>query len=171
VEPGRRKIPSWWAVAGADRTNNPDSQRAAGERMGATIVEVPEDRTASRSPNPSRSRRSSRTPIKAVSQPAAVMDAAQPRLIQQFGAGLDGVDIGAAEQRGIPAANVPAAGTGSAAAVAVDRLLPSRRGTENSHRLSSQRSAEREPSLYHADGFQRGARVVAPCLGKPNETP
>jgi pimeloyl-ACP methyl ester carboxylesterase len=41
VEPGWKTIPSWWAVAGADRTINPDSERAAGERMGATIVEVP----------------------------------------------------------------------------------------------------------------------------------
>jgi pimeloyl-ACP methyl ester carboxylesterase len=41
VSPGWKKIPSWWAVAGADRTINPDSERAAGERMGATVVEVP----------------------------------------------------------------------------------------------------------------------------------
>jgi pimeloyl-ACP methyl ester carboxylesterase len=41
VEPGWKKIPSWWAVAGADRTINPDSERAAGELMSATITEVP----------------------------------------------------------------------------------------------------------------------------------
>ena len=41
VQPGWKTIPSWWAVAAADRTINPDSERAAGERMGATIVEVP----------------------------------------------------------------------------------------------------------------------------------
>jgi phosphoglycerate dehydrogenase-like enzyme len=31
----------------------------------------------------------------------AVIDAAQPRVIQQFGAGLDGVDVGAAQQQGV----------------------------------------------------------------------
>lgn len=55
------------------------------------------------------------------------------RLIQQWGAGLEGVDIGAASQRGIAVANVPTAGTGNAescaewcvmAAIAVSRRLP-----------------------------------------------
>jgi phosphoglycerate dehydrogenase-like enzyme len=40
------------------------------------------------------------------------------RLIQQWGAGLEGVDIGAARDRGIVVANVPSAGTGNAASVA-----------------------------------------------------
>jgi phosphoglycerate dehydrogenase-like enzyme len=48
----------------------------------------------------------------------AVMDAARPRLIQQFGVGLEGVDLAAAAARGIPVANVPAGGTGNAAATA-----------------------------------------------------
>jgi phosphoglycerate dehydrogenase-like enzyme len=55
------------------------------------------------------------------------------RLVQQWGAGLEGVDISAASQRGIAVANVPTAGTGNAescaewcvmAAIAVSRRLP-----------------------------------------------
>jgi phosphoglycerate dehydrogenase-like enzyme len=49
---------------------------------------------------------------------AQLMDRVQPRLIQQFGAGLEGVDLDAARERGIPVANVPAASTGNAASVA-----------------------------------------------------
>lgn len=41
---------------------------------------------------------------------AAVMDAGRFRLIQQWGAGLDGVDLAAARARGIMVANVPATG-------------------------------------------------------------
>lgn len=48
----------------------------------------------------------------------ALMDAAQPTLIQQFGVGLQGVDMSAARDRGIPVAYVPAADTGNATAVA-----------------------------------------------------
>jgi phosphoglycerate dehydrogenase-like enzyme len=40
------------------------------------------------------------------------------RLIQQWGAGLEGVDLTAAADRGIAVANVPSAGTGNAASVA-----------------------------------------------------
>ena len=55
------------------------------------------------------------------------------RLIQQWGAGLEGVDINAATERGIAVANVPTAGSGNAescaewcvmAAIAVSRRLP-----------------------------------------------
>lgn len=55
------------------------------------------------------------------------------QLIQQWGAGLEGVDIEAATHRGIAVANVPTAGTGNAesvaewcvmAAIAVSRRLP-----------------------------------------------
>lgn len=45
---------------------------------------------------------------------AAMMDRLAPRLIQQFGVGLEGVDVAAAAARGIPVANVPAADTGNA---------------------------------------------------------
>jgi phosphoglycerate dehydrogenase-like enzyme len=40
------------------------------------------------------------------------------RLIQQWGAGLEGVDLAAAAERGIAVANVPSAGAGNAASVA-----------------------------------------------------
>jgi phosphoglycerate dehydrogenase-like enzyme len=55
------------------------------------------------------------------------------RLIQQWGAGLEGVDIAAATDRNIAVANVPTAGTGNAesvaewcvmAAIAISRRLP-----------------------------------------------
>ncbi|WP_026988575.1 2-hydroxyacid dehydrogenase [Fodinicurvata fenggangensis] len=55
------------------------------------------------------------------------------RLIHQWGAGLEGVDIPAAKQRGIAVANVPTAGSGNAesvaewcvmAAIAISRRLP-----------------------------------------------
>ena len=54
---------------------------------------------------------------------ATLMDAVQPRLIQQFGVGLEGVELDAATSRGIPVANVPATGTGNASAVAELALL------------------------------------------------
>ncbi|HEX2299030.1 MAG TPA: hypothetical protein VHH34_11025 [Pseudonocardiaceae bacterium] len=44
---------------------------------------------------------------------AELMDATRPRLIQQFGAGLEGVELVAAAERGIPVAHVPAASTGN----------------------------------------------------------
>jgi phosphoglycerate dehydrogenase-like enzyme len=62
------------------------------------------------------------------------------RLIQQWGAGLEGVDIEAATRRRIAVANVPSAGTGNAesvaewcvmAAIAVSRRLPVARETIN----------------------------------------
>jgi phosphoglycerate dehydrogenase-like enzyme len=55
------------------------------------------------------------------------------RLIQQWGAGLEGVDIAAATERNVAVANVPTAGTGNAesvaewcvmAAIAISRRLP-----------------------------------------------
>lgn len=50
---------------------------------------------------------------------AEIMDRiAGLRLIQQWGAGLEGVDFTAAAERGIAVANVPSAGTGNAASVA-----------------------------------------------------
>lgn len=52
-----------------------------------------------------------------------LMDASRPRLIHQFGVGLEGVDLAAAASRGIAVANVPGAGTGNAAAVAEVALL------------------------------------------------
>ncbi|MFI6172260.1 NAD(P)-dependent oxidoreductase [Nocardia sp. NPDC051052] len=54
---------------------------------------------------------------------AELMDATRPRLIQQFGVGLQGVDAAAARGRAIPVAFVPAADTGNAVAVAETAML------------------------------------------------
>jgi phosphoglycerate dehydrogenase-like enzyme len=53
----------------------------------------------------------------------AAMDAGRFRLIQQWGAGLEGVDLAAARARGIWVANVPSGATGNATAVAELALL------------------------------------------------
>ena len=53
---------------------------------------------------------------------AALMDAGRFRLIQQWGAGLEGVDLAAAAERGIAVANVPATG-GNADSVAEHVIL------------------------------------------------
>lgn len=53
---------------------------------------------------------------------AAVMDAGRFRLVQQWGTGLDGVDLEAARTRGIWVANVPASG-GNADSVAEHTIL------------------------------------------------
>jgi phosphoglycerate dehydrogenase-like enzyme len=88
---------------------------------------------------------------------AAVMDAAQPRLIQQFGAGLDGVDIGAAQRRGIPVANVPAAASGSAAAVAEIAILHL---LALSRRLDESRAALRDRRLGEPIGVGLAGRTA-----------
>ena len=49
---------------------------------------------------------------------ADIMDAGQFRLIQQWGVGLEGVDLAAARARGIWVANVPSGGMGNAESVA-----------------------------------------------------
>ncbi len=54
---------------------------------------------------------------------AATMDAGRFRLIQQWGAGLEGVDVPAARERGIWVANVPSHVTPNAVAVAELALL------------------------------------------------
>jgi phosphoglycerate dehydrogenase-like enzyme len=54
---------------------------------------------------------------------AQLLDATRPRLVQQFGVGLQGVDIAAARQRGIPVACIPAADTGNAIAVAEAAIM------------------------------------------------
>ncbi|MFJ3307418.1 alpha/beta fold hydrolase [Streptomyces sp. NPDC086549] len=40
VEPGWKKVPSWFIVAGADHAINPDAERAAAKRIGATVTEI-----------------------------------------------------------------------------------------------------------------------------------
>ncbi|MDD7968970.1 NAD(P)-dependent oxidoreductase [Actinomycetospora lemnae] len=54
---------------------------------------------------------------------AALMDATTPRMIQQFGVGLSGVDLDAAAARGLPVDNVSGAQSGNAVAVAEVALL------------------------------------------------
>lgn len=54
---------------------------------------------------------------------AALLDATTPRLVQQFGVGLSGVDLDAARERGIPVDNVSGAESGNATAVAEIALL------------------------------------------------
>ena len=53
---------------------------------------------------------------------ASVMEAGRPRLIQQWGAGLDGVDLAAARARGIWVASVPSSG-GNADSVAEHAVM------------------------------------------------
>ncbi|MFZ5654866.1 MAG: 2-hydroxyacid dehydrogenase [Pseudomonadota bacterium] len=54
---------------------------------------------------------------------AEILTATKARLVQQFGAGLDPVDVPAATANGVYVANVPAAGTGNAESVAEVALL------------------------------------------------
>jgi phosphoglycerate dehydrogenase-like enzyme len=53
---------------------------------------------------------------------AAVLDAIRPRLIQQWGSGLDGVNLAAARARGVPVSRVPTSGS-NAESVAEHALL------------------------------------------------
>ena len=55
--------------------------------------------------------------------PAAAFDSTRVRLVQQYGAGLDTVDIPAATRAGVYVANVPSAGTGNAESVAELSIL------------------------------------------------
>jgi phosphoglycerate dehydrogenase-like enzyme len=78
----------------------------------------------------------------------AFMDRFAPRLIQQAGVGLEGVDRAAARERGIPVGNVPAAGTGNSEGVGEIAVL---------HLLALTRR-------YH-DGLQA---LAARRLGEPS---
>lgn len=55
--------------------------------------------------------------------PAAAFETTSVRMVQQYGAGLDSVDIPAATRAGVYVANVPSAGTGNAESVAEISLL------------------------------------------------
>jgi len=94
---------------------------------------------------------------------AALMDRVRPRLIQQFGVGLEGVDVDAAHERGIAVANVPAHDTGNADAVgeiAVLHLLSLIR------RFGEARAAVDSGRLGEPVGTAlQGARVVVLGLG------
>jgi pimeloyl-ACP methyl ester carboxylesterase len=41
VEPAWKRVPSWWVLSGADNAINPEAQRAAAERVGAAVTEIP----------------------------------------------------------------------------------------------------------------------------------
>jgi phosphoglycerate dehydrogenase-like enzyme len=88
---------------------------------------------------------------------AQLMDAAQPRLIQQFGAGLEGVDLDAAKERGIPVANIPAASTGNAASVAELAVLHL---LALSRRLDESRAAVRDQRLGEPIGRSLAGRTA-----------
>jgi phosphoglycerate dehydrogenase-like enzyme len=94
---------------------------------------------------------------------AAMMDRHRPRLIQQFGVGLEGVDRRAAAERGIPVNNVPAADTGNAdgvGEVAVLHLLAlARRYQESQEVLRARRLGE------PTGAGLTGARIVVLGLG------
>jgi phosphoglycerate dehydrogenase-like enzyme len=94
---------------------------------------------------------------------APMLDRFQPRLIHQFGVGLEGVDLDAAAERGIAVANVPAAGTGNAdgvGEVAVMHLLVLAR------RLREAGAAMAARRLGEPIGMPlTGARVVIIGLG------
>jgi phosphoglycerate dehydrogenase-like enzyme len=81
------------------------------------------------------------------------MDRFAPRLIQQAGVGLEGVDRVAARERRIPVANVPAAGTGNSEGVgeiAVLHLLAlSRRYHEGLQALAARRLGEPSGVALH----------------------
>ena len=80
-----------------------------------------------------------------------MMDRLQPRLIQQFGVGLEGVDVEAARRRGIEVANVSAADTGNADGVGEIAVL---------HLLALARRLS-----------EAGEAVAAGRLGEPLGTP
>jgi phosphoglycerate dehydrogenase-like enzyme len=94
---------------------------------------------------------------------AAMIDRHRPRLIQQFGVGLEGVDRHAAAERAIPVNNVPAADTGNAdgvGEVAVLHLLALTR------RYHAGQAALRAGRLGEPTGTSlTGARIVVLGLG------
>jgi phosphoglycerate dehydrogenase-like enzyme len=94
---------------------------------------------------------------------APMMDRHRPRLIQQFGVGLEGVDRHAAAERGIPVNNVPAADTGNAdgvGEVAVLHLLALTRRYHESRRVLRARGLG-EPT----GTALTGSRIVVLGLG------
>src|ERR1700729_679980 len=94
---------------------------------------------------------------------AAMMDRHRPRLIQQYGVGLEGVDRHAAAERGVPVGNVPAADSGNAdgvGEVAVLHLLALTR------RYHAGRESLEKRRLGHPTGTAlTGATIVILGLG------
>jgi len=94
---------------------------------------------------------------------AAMMDRHRPRLIQQYGVGLEGVDRGAAAERGIPVNNVPAADTGNADGVGEVAVLHLLALTRRYHASLDSLRARR---LGQPTGTAlTGARIVVLGLG------
>ena len=87
-----------------------------------------------------------------------VMDAVRPALIQQFGGGLDGVDLEAATARRIPVANVPGDQTGGAGSVAelamLHLLALSRRFDQARARLRNGLLGTGQPRSGWPDGYR-----------------
>jgi phosphoglycerate dehydrogenase-like enzyme len=89
---------------------------------------------------------------------AETLDSLAPRLVQQYGVGIEGVDLDAARDRGVPVANIPAADTGNAAGVseiAIAHLLTLARG------LRESREAVRAGRLGEPMGYGLQGRTVA----------
>jgi phosphoglycerate dehydrogenase-like enzyme len=94
---------------------------------------------------------------------AAMMDRHRPRLIQQYGVGLEGVDRRAAAQREIPVNNVPAADSGNADGVGEVALLHLLALTR---RYDDARAALQAGRLGEPTGISlAGARIVVLGLG------
>ncbi len=100
----------------------------------------------------------------------AVMDAGHFRLIQQWGAGLEGVDLAAARDRGIAVANVPATGNNADSVaelailltIALLRNLPAAQANLRAGRLGAPQGrmlASRTVCLY-------GLGAIAKALAK-----
>jgi phosphoglycerate dehydrogenase-like enzyme len=103
---------------------------------------------------------------------AAIMDAGCLRLIQQWGAGIEGVDLHAAAQRGIQVANVPATGSNADSVaelvilliIALLRDFPAAQASVKAGRLGTpigRMLASRTVCLY---GLGAIARSLAPRL-------
>jgi phosphoglycerate dehydrogenase-like enzyme len=107
----------------------------------------------------------------AVPVDGALMDVASPRLIHQFGAGVESVDLAAARARAIPVARVPSDVTGNARAVAelvvLHLLLHARRYEEG--RGSIARRVVGEPVGRIVQGM-RAAIVGMGAVGSATAT-
>jgi phosphoglycerate dehydrogenase-like enzyme len=94
---------------------------------------------------------------------AAMIDRHRPRLIQQFGVGLEGVDRRAAAERGIPVNNVPAADSGNADGVGEVALLHLLALTRRYH--DSQRALQARRLGEPTGTALTGATIVVLGLG------
>lgn len=86
-------------------------------------------------------------PLMAPAGPELLDQAPRLRLVQQWGAGLEGVDVAAATQRGVAVANVPTGATGNAASVAEWCVMAA---IVLSRRLDEARALVREGGVWGA---------------------